>query len=119
MFASTEDITFNAVTKTLTRLTNSPYKATYGLDDGGDRRISMKVEHTVPTSASGTGESHMIRIDIDNYDVDGVYERRDSVWFVMKTTDAVQNTAELDYAAQSLVDFLTDANVDKLLAREA
>jgi hypothetical protein len=61
----------------------------------------------------------MARLDIDRYDAEGVYTRRDSAWFVLKTSDAKQDAEDMDYTAQCLIDFLTDANLDKLIAREA
>lgn len=119
MFADTLSVTYNAVAKTLTRMTNGSYQVKYGLDDGGTMYYNLRIEHTVPSAANGVGETHMIRLDIDNYDADGAYLRRDSAWFVLKTSDAKQDSTAIDYTAQALVDFLSDANLLKLVAREA
>lgn len=119
MFADTIAITWNSVSKTLTRQTSGTYAAKYGLDDAGLRYFTLRIEHTVPPSSTSFGETHMARLDVAHYDATGKYLRTDSTWQVMKTTDSKQNSIELDYTAQALVDFLTDANIDKLIAREA
>lgn len=119
MFADTLAVTYNAVSKTLPRLTDGSYTAKYGLDDGGTEYFALRIEHTVPSSPTSFGESHMVRLDIARYDAEGIYLRTDSAWFVMKTTDAKQSSADIDLTAQALVDFLTDSNIDKLAAREA
>jgi major membrane immunogen (membrane-anchored lipoprotein) len=118
MFSATETVTVDSVAKVLTRLTDGTYKATYGLDDGGSVYYSMRIEHTVP-APSGFGEAHMMRLDADNYDVDGVYSGRDSAWFVMKTSDAKQDSTRIANLALALVAKLDSTNVDKLVAREA
>lgn len=119
MFADSLAVTYNAVSKTLTRLTDGSYSSKYGLDDGGTAYFTLRIEHTVPSTPQGTGETHMVRLDIDRYDAQSVYLRRDSAWFVLKTSDAKQVSVDLDYTAQALVDFLSDANLDKLIARES
>jgi len=79
---------------------------------------SMRIEHTVPAN-NGFGETHMMRIDADQYDVDGVYSRRDSAWFVIKTTDAKQDSVEITNLALALVAKLDSTVIGKLVAREA
>lgn len=119
MFDTTEDVTVNSVAKTLTRQTDGSYKATYGLDDGGVSYYTMRIEHNVPSSPNGTNESHFVRLDCDRYDTEGVHTRQDSAYFVIKTGTSKQNTVELTHIANALAGFLTSANIDKLVAREA
>jgi len=116
-FADPMAITYNAVVKNLVRTNQDNSGADYYLD-GGTRKYGVAVRHTIP-ARGGNGESHMIRLDVDEHDANGVYLRRNSVWLVAKTFDATQNTTDLTYALNALRDFVTSTNAGKLVARES
>lgn len=109
MFDSTETVTYNSVGKALVRQTSTgPYKIKYGFDDAVTETFHLRLEHNVPTSPALGGATHMARLDIERFDAEGVYLRTDSAWLVLKTTGAVQNSAEMDLTAQALIDYLSD-----------
>lgn len=107
---------YNAVAKNLAKLGTGKYR----LDDVAttDTKFSMRIEHTLPSKGQ-PGESHLVRIDAERFDsTSGEYLRTDSCWLVIKTADAAQNVTDMDLLVQMLVDFLSDANLDKVLAGE-
>lgn len=116
MFADPLVITYNAVPKNLVRVNQDARGSDYYLDDGL-LKFSGSIRHTIPPKG-GTGESHMLRIDVDEHDANGVYLRRTSTWLVIKTFDNTQKTVDAGYAANATVGVLGTANVAKLLARE-
>lgn len=115
-FTDPLSITYNAVAKALVR-TNQDNSGSDFYLDGGTVKFGASIRHTIPARGA-SGESHMIRLDVDEHDANGVYIRRGSVWTVAKTFDATQSTTTLGYALNALVGFLTTTQVGKLLARE-
>lgn len=118
MAAPTLGITYNAVAKTLTLIREQDYGATYFLDDSGnDLRFTLKTAHTIPASG-GSGESHMVRLDVEILDsTSGELVRTVSSWFVMRTSDAVQNLTSTEDCAEALVAELDAATITKLASR--
>lgn len=115
-FSDPLSITYNGAAKALVRVNQDGYGANYFLD-GTTLQYSISTRHTIP--ARGVpGESHMIRLDVDEFDANSVYVRRSGVWLVVKTFDNVQATANAGYAANALIGLMTSGNVSKLLARE-
>ncbi|DAD52496.1 coat protein [ssRNA phage SRR5467091_14] len=115
-FSDPLGITYNAVVKNLVRVNQDKNGADYFLD-GGTLQYSISTRHTIPARGA-PGESHMIRLDVDEFDAQSVYLRRSGVWLVVKTFDNVQSTTNAGYAANALVGLMTSGNVGKLLARE-
>lgn len=116
MFVDPLPITYNGATKNLVRTNNDNGGSDYYLD-GGTEKFSLQIRHTIPPRG-GAGESHMIRLDVDHHDANGVYIRRTSAWTVSKTFDNTQDTTKLSYALAGLLSSLTAGNQTKLLARE-
>lgn len=116
MFADPISITYNAVAKNLARINQDSNGSDYYLD-GGTEKFSLSIRHTIP-ARGGAGESHMMRLDVDHHDANGVFLRRCSSWTVIKTFDSTQDTTRSGYAANALVGLLTTTNVGKILARE-
>jgi hypothetical protein len=117
VFDATETLTVATVAKDLARVTAGNYTATYFKDDGTEH-YTMTVKHTVPP-AGKYGESHLLRVDCDYHDAEGLYLRRESAWIVLRSEDAAQNSTTLDNLAQALIDFCSDAIIDQLVGREA
>lgn len=115
-FTDPMSFTYNAVAKALVRTNQDGSGSDFYLD-GGTRKFTAAVRHTIP-ARGGFGESHMLRLDADEHDANGLYLRRNSAWIVAKTFDATQNTVDLGYTLNSLVAFLTTTQVGKLIARE-
>lgn len=117
MLGTTLSITHNAVAKVLSRIKDDGYTADYYLDDG-QQKFSLSVKHTIPARAD-PGESHLVRLDVAYYDVNGVYLRTASAWTVVKTFDNVQDTVASNNVSKALVG-LTDATfLGKLNTRES
>jgi hypothetical protein len=121
MIGDTIDITYNTVSKTLTRVNPNGYSSEYYLDDkaGNDMVFNLSVKHTIPPRGS-SGESHLARLDVEHYDsTSGEYTHTASAWMVIKTSDAPQVATDSDNAAQALVDAMSDTLIDQLIARES
>lgn len=115
-FADPLSITYNAVSKDLVKVNQDGYGSDYFLDEG-TIKFQASIRHTIPAKG-GTGESHMLRLDVLHYDADGVYLRTDSSWSVIKTFDASQDPTELGYCADAQSALITSANAAKLIGRE-
>lgn len=76
----------------------------------GANRLSLSVKHTLPTP-NEPGESHLIRLDLDRHDAEGIHIRTDSVWVVMKCTGGSQDTTELNNLMMGLVNVLTTTDL--------
>jgi hypothetical protein len=116
MFSDPLQITYNSVTKDLVRINQDSGGSDYYLDDGTEK-FSIAIRHIIP-SRGGTGESHMIRLNVEEFDAEGSYLRTSSSWGVIKTFDGVQNADNAGYAADALAALLTPTNVGKLVQRE-
>lgn len=117
MFADPITITYNSVTKDLNRINNDNFGSDYFLDDT-TLKFSLSIRHTIPVKG-GTGESHMIRLDVDEYDGDGVFVRRTTSWQVIKTFDAAQDSTVAGYVAQALTDYVDSTGIiTKLVGRQ-
>lgn len=120
MLGTTLTITVNAVAKVLKRVSDpDPYSATYFLADSSTRDYTLTVKHTVPKTRGVSKESHLIRLDIDDYDSDGVPIRKQSTWTVMECSLGRQDSTQLNYYAQALVAYLTSTNIGYLLDRDS
>lgn len=116
MFADPLTITYNAVSKSLVRVNQDGNGSDYFLDDGTEK-FSASIRHTIPPRG-GSGESHMLRLDVDHHDAEGVFLRRVSTWTVIKTFDNTQDKVKADDAAEALAGLLTASNISKLNGRE-
>nr|APG77266.1 hypothetical protein [Wenling levi-like virus 1] len=110
-------VTVDAVAKSLPRVNQDNNGSTYYLDDG-QQKYTLSVKHTIPPRGE-SGESHLVRLDVEQYDTDGMYLRTQSAWMVLKTWDQGQDSAELDIAGQGLVDLMTDTFLDSIIQRES
>lgn len=120
MLGTTLAITINGVAKTLKRVSDpDDYSATYFLADSATRDYTVKVKHTVPKTRGLSKESHMIRLDIDDFDADGVPIRKQSAWAVAEVTLGRQDSTNLNYYVQGLVGWLTSTNIGYLLDRDS
>jgi len=110
-------ITYNGVSKTLPRLNQDNFGATYFLEDG-QLRYNLNVKHTIPQKGK-PGESHLVRLDVEHYDAVGVLLRTASAWTVIRTDNGIQDKTSSDRATSALQSFLTAANITKIIGRES
>lgn len=115
MLADTLSITYNAVAVTLNKISEQNYTSTYFAENGGNK-FTLNVKHTIPQKG-GEGESHLVKLDVEYFDAQGVYLRTISVWTVIKTFDGVQNSVDALRAVNALVALTTSAFNDKIIGR--
>nr|APG77045.1 hypothetical protein [Beihai levi-like virus 8] len=118
MLDNTLTITYDTTPVTLTRVAEQNFSSTYYGENGNDK-LTMSVNHTIP-ARGGTGESHLVRLNVEHYDAEGVYLRTSSAWTVIKTFDGVQNSTSCEHTVAALQDFTAvAANISKVIARES
>jgi len=119
MLGSSLTITINAVAKVLARVNDSePYSATYFLEDG-TTDYQLMIKHTVPATRGASKESHLVRLDVTEYDADGEVLRKQSVWVVMEASIGKQDATTISYYVDGLCGLLDTTNVPKILARQS
>lgn len=120
MIGSTITLTVNSVAKVLSRVDDSePYTARYFLADSATRDYELKITHTVPAVRGASKESHLVRLDVTDYDVDGVVISKQSCWAVYETSIGRQDTTQQTYYADALSDWLQPTNIGLILNRES
>lgn len=122
MLGETIDITYDTVAKTLQRVNQDGFGANYYLDDKSvsNRVFNVSVKHTIPARGQ-SGESHMVRLDVEQYDTASPYAlmRTTSTWLAMRTDSSYQDQEISEDTAEAVVDFLTDAVITKIVGRQS
>jgi hypothetical protein len=109
---------FNAGTITLNRINQDNYSSVY-YGTGTNIAATLTVKHTIP-KAGLPGESHLVRFDYDELSATtGEIVRRTSAWVVVRTDIGGQDVEMSEDVAESLVDFLSDANITKVVGRQS
>ncbi len=120
MIGTTITLTVNAVAKVLVRVSDSePYTAKYFLADSATRDYELKITHTIPAVRGSAKESHLVRLDVTDYDADGVVIRKQSCWAVSECSIGRQDTTQLTYYADALSDWLQPGNLALVLNRDS
>lgn len=118
MLDNTLTITYNATDVTMTRVAEQNFSSQY-YGENGDDKLTMSINHTIPARGAA-GESHLVRLDVEHYDSEGVYLRTSSAWTVIKTFDGIQSSTACEYTVAALQDFTADAaKIAKVIARES
>jgi len=118
--AIADPITFawNATNVTLNRINQDGYGSVY-YGELSPRKFTLEVKQTIP-KVGEYNESHLLKLTVQVYDATtGAYIRTVQAWSVVKTLDAAQDQEECEDAYESLVDFLSDANITKLVGRQS
>jgi hypothetical protein len=111
-------LAYDAGTINLNRINQDQFGATY-FGEATNKRVTLTVKHTIPPRG-GFGESHMVRVDIEHYDpTTFAYLRTASAWMAIRTDDNTQDTECSEDVTESVVDFLTDPNIVKLVGRQS
>ena len=117
-FSDPLSITYNSVAKAQNRNNQDNYGSEYSLDDSGNlMKFTTSVKHTIPARGQ-SGESHVIRLDVEHYDANLALLRVASSWFVIRTDYGVQDLTSSERSANALVALLTGANITKLAGRQ-
>lgn len=118
MLDNTLTINYDATPVTMTRVSQQNFSSEY-FGESGTMKLTMKVNHSIPARGN-PGESHLVRLDIEHYDVDGLYLRTSSAWTVIKTFDGIQDSVASEFTVAALQDFTAvAANITKVVARES
>jgi hypothetical protein len=118
--AFSDPITFayDAGNITLNRVSSGNFQSVW-FGVGTDLTVTMTIKHTVP-AVGADGESHLCRVDIDYFDATtGAFKRRASAWTSARTDGMPQNSENSEDVLEALVDFLSDANITKLVTRQS
>lgn len=103
---------------TLTRVSQQNFESTY-FGESGDQKFNLSVKHTIPARGL-PGESHLVRLDVEHYDSEGVYIRTSSAWTVIKTFDSTQDSTASEDTLAALQMFTgVTANIEKIVGRES
>lgn len=117
-FADPITFAYDAGTVTLNRINQDNYGAVY-FGSGTNLTVTMTVKHNVPAIGKD-GESHLCRVDIDHFDATtGAHKRRASAWTAIRTDGSPQDSENSEDVTEALVDFLSDANITKLVSRQS
>jgi len=120
MLGTTIAITVNAVAKTLKRVSDAdPFSATYFLADSATRDYTLTIKHTVPKTRGVSKESHLVRLDVNDFDTDGVLIRTQSFWTVGECSVGRQLSVDLNYFAQAIQGWATTTNYGYVLDRDS
>lgn len=119
MLSSTLTVTINGVGKVLSRVNDSePYSSTYFLQES-TTDYTLNVKHTIPAIRGVSKESHLVRLDVVDYDTDDSVLRKQSVWTVLETSVGKQEATDQGYNAAGLFALLDTTMVANILARES
>jgi len=113
-------ITWNAVATNLNRINQDGYGSVFFGEAAAGQKMTATVKHTIPKSGED-GESHLFRLDVEEFDAGGILLRKNSAWLAIRTDDGVQNAAAAGYTAKALLAYLSASSyavVDKLIARQ-
>lgn len=123
MLTTPQTLTIGAVSYTLHRMNQDNYSSKYfGKAPDGLSQVTMTIAHTVPTKKGSGGESHLVRLDVEQFDANGVYLRTASSWQVIKTFDGTQANDLSEDVATALAVFLSahsSANIVAVLDRRS
>lgn len=103
---------------TLNRINQDNYGAVY-YGEATDKKLTLTVKHTL-VARGKAGESHMVRLDVEHYDpTSGDLLRVASAWMAIRTDSGVQDQESSEDAAEAIVDFMTDANITKVVGKQS
>jgi hypothetical protein len=116
-------LSWNGANKTLVRTARDlPFGHEYFLDESAadGLRFTLTINHTVPKVVGAPGESHLVRLDVEQYSQPaGTLERVSSAWAVIKTFTGKQDSTLSNYTAGALSAFLDGPTITKVVARES
>ena len=113
-------ITYNSVSTNLNRINQDSFGSEFFAESAAGEKMTLTIKHTIP-GLGKDGESHLARLDVEQYDVSGVLLRKTSAWLAIRTDGGIQNQTAAQNAAKVLLAYLsasTYAVVDKLVARQ-
>lgn len=117
-FADPIVFAYDGANISLNLVSKDHYQAVY-FGVGTALTVTMTIKHTIPAIGKD-GESHMARVDVAHFDgTTGAYIRTSSAWSVCRTDGLPQDQENSEDVWESIVDFLSDANITKLVTRQS
>jgi len=110
-------LTYDGATVNLARINQDNYGAEY-YAESGTRRLTLAVKHTIPGKGK-PGESHLVRLDVEHYDAQGLLLRTASAWTVIRTDHGIQDQTMSEKSTAALVALLTAGNITKVVGRQS
>lgn len=110
-FVGTDDL---VLTKRREDNMSSEYFGTIGAKD-----FVLHIKHTIPRTRNGGETSHLIRIDVTEYNNDNEVILRYSTWRVFTTQLGRQPTSDLTYLMGTVDEVLASTGISQLLNGES
>lgn len=104
VFTDVISIDYGGTTYALNRINDDGYSSEYR-HNAAQLRFHLSVKHDLK-KAGQSGESHLVRLDVEHYTPEGAYIRTSSAWVVIKTVDGTQDDSSSESAATALLGFL-------------
>lgn len=119
MLDNTLTVDYGATTGiALKKVDQSNFSSIY-FGEAADMKLTLSVKHTIPARGQ-SGENHLVRLDVEHYDTEGVYLRTSSAWTVLKTWDGTQDSSATEDTHGALAMVTTNAtNLAKIINRES
>jgi len=99
----------------LNRINQDQYSSEY-YGEATNAKIRFTVKHDIPARGM-PNESHLVRLDVEHYTVEGAYMRTSSAWMVIKTFDSTQDSLKSAEAAAALNGVTTSAFLGQVIGR--
>lgn len=91
----------------LTKINQDNYGSEYYAKTSAGEAVTMTIAHTLPKQRGRGGESHLVKLSVEHFDDEGVYQRTSTAWTVIKTFDGVQDDDASKDATAALLGFLS------------
>lgn len=106
MLTNTITIELGNESLVLTKINQDNYGSEYYTKTPAGEAVTMTIAHTLPKQRGRGGESHLVKLSVEHFDAEGVYQRTSTAWTVIKTFDGVQSDDDSLDASKALVGFL-------------
>lgn len=113
-------ITYNSVATNLNRVNQDNYGSVFYAESAAGEKMNLTVKHTIP-GLGKDGESHLLRLDVEEYDASDVLLRKTSAWLAIRTDGGIQDQTAAENAAKALLAYLSASSyavVTKLVSRQ-
>lgn len=113
-------VTYNAVATNINRINQDNFGSTFYAESAAGEKMTLSFKHTIP-GLGKDGESHLCRLDVEEYDVSDVLLRKTSAWLAIRTDGGIQDQTSAENAAKALLAYLSASSyavVTKLVGRQ-
>lgn len=122
MLSNTLTLTWGVDPVTLTKIREGGYSSEYFgsfvTATGRTQKFMLSVKHTLP-KVPGSGDSHLIRLDVEYYETDGSFMKDFSIWTVIRSSTITPTKGDVDFLNKGLQSLMTTALTDQLTQYES